>query len=685
MYKYRADIDGLRAIAVLGVIIYHAFPQSLKGGFVGVDVFFVISGYLITGIIYKEFGKNFNLYGFYKRRARRVFPALLTVLITTLILGYFTLLDTEYMHLGKHVKSNSYFFINFALVKEAGYFDTLVMSKPLNHLWSLAVEEQFYIFWPLILYFSWKKGGVVTITTLLIAVSFCMNIYFTFNNPTEAFFLPFGRAWELLSGALLALLSRNNTYSKLKAGIDNFLGKLIYSDYKNNVHTLNNLASVTGFICIICNLYFIRQSHFPGFYALLPIIGTFLLISAGPEGCLNKRILSNKFLVYIGLISYPLYLWHWPILSFVYILETQFLTDNIKYVAVALSFILAHLTYIMIEKPLRSSKNLTAIFMLCISMAIVGIFGYFIEKNNGYPNRKASISSKSIGGQLVEKGHYNNITLPNVCEELFGVEKTKIASCYANTYNPKFVFIGDSHVYAYGYAALLKKLDTIFLSHDALLPFSNFITYYHRYKAKKEMIEARDELLANLFQVAKNDSVEYVVFSTRGPLYFSGEGFGVENDSANKLNWKIIPTDKESGSISSQKAFVEGYVDIIEKIIGLGKKSIFAIDVPELGIGITKCAGRHLPFMAPTHLTCNIDVRLVQKRQREYRQLIEEIKSRVPSLLVYDPFPIFCDDKLCYGELGGDLIYRDADHLNERGSKILMDDFQRWLKLQIKQ
>lgn len=203
--KYRADIDGLRALAIIPVVIFHAFPSALQGGFIGVDIFFVISGFLISMIILKSLeARTFSLLDFYGHRIRRIFPALFTVLLTCLVFGWYVLLPDEFMMLGKHIAGGSGFVQNYILKEEAGYFDTAAELKPLLHLWSLAIEEQFYFFFPLLMIAAWRLGCVIQMILILLLISFCANLVDVQAIPLEAFYLPQTRAWELLAGSVLA-------------------------------------------------------------------------------------------------------------------------------------------------------------------------------------------------------------------------------------------------------------------------------------------------------------------------------------------------------------------------------------------------------------------------------------------------------------------------------------------------
>lgn len=216
--KYRPDIDGLRAIAVLSVVIFHAFPNLLKGGFIGVDIFFVISGFLISTIILNGLEKDsFSFVEFYSRRIKRIFPALLLVLIASFVLGWFVLLADEYKQLGKHIAGGAGFVSNFVLWKESGYFDNTSETKPLLHLWSLGIEEQFYIVWPLLLWFVWKQRlNPLTITLIVMLSSFILNISTVQSDAVAAFYSPQTRFWELLTGSILAYVTLNQSINQSK-------------------------------------------------------------------------------------------------------------------------------------------------------------------------------------------------------------------------------------------------------------------------------------------------------------------------------------------------------------------------------------------------------------------------------------------------------------------------------------
>lgn len=341
---YRPDIDGLRAVAVLLVIAFHAFPKGLRSGFIGVDVFFVISGYLITGIIVERLGRDtFSFREFYARRIRRIFPALITVLLATAAMGCLILPPDQLKQLFKHVLAGAFFASNFILMGESGYFDAAAEEKPLLHLWSLGVEEQFYLAWPLLLVVAWRlKIRPAWLAAAGGAASFLYGMYqgVVLLDTSSAFYLPHARFWEMMAGAWLACNAGGA--GKPSAG-------------------MANLRAWTGSALLAGGAVFISADSLEtGAWALLPTLGTALLIAAGPDAWLNRRVLANPVLVGIGLISYPLYLWHWPLLTMARLSLNEPAPWWLLLAAVALSFALAWLTYRCIETRLRWRPRATA-------------------------------------------------------------------------------------------------------------------------------------------------------------------------------------------------------------------------------------------------------------------------------------------------------------------------------------
>ncbi len=378
---YRSDIDGLRAIAVLSVLAFHAAPGKMPGGFVGVDIFFVISGFLISSILYRELeSRTFSLVEFYVRRVRRIYPALFLVLVACCITGSLLLLPADFVDFGKQVLGGSSFAANFVLWAQSGYFSAEAALKPLLHLWSLGVEEQYYLFFPLLcwaFYRSRRRWLLPALFCLIGAASMIWNVAVVHRDPAAAYFLPFSRMWELLIGAGVALLMARSA------------GKPWGHSWKQN------WMGGFGLLFLGFSILRIRESFpFPGWWALLPTLGSALVILAGPESWVNRRLLSARPVVYLGKISYPLYLWHWPLLSFLAIAVATWGFNPpsfTKYLLLLCAFPLAALTYHLVETPLRKVKDpgrrrRGAVWMFA-SVAMAGAFGLVVIVGRGLPAR----------------------------------------------------------------------------------------------------------------------------------------------------------------------------------------------------------------------------------------------------------------------------------------------------------
>jgi len=366
--RYRPDIDGLRAIAVMLVLNFHAFPAAMPGGFIGVDIFFVISGFLITGIIARELDHGqFSLRAFYARRIRRIFPALIVVLCATLVLGWLWMLPAAYAQLSADVVASAAFFPNIAMLWQSGYFDIESGKKPLLHLWSLGIEEQFYLLWPLILMLAARLRVSILATASVIALaSFALNAALIGSDPVATFYLPFTRAWELLAGAILAC-----GWSQV-----------------SQTSGASNLRAAVGLLLIaVAALVLDGNSAFPGWWAVLPVAGGVLLLSAPAAwGC--RHVLASPPLVWLGLISYPLYLWHWPLLVFFGIIKLDTLTLLERELILGLSVLLAWLTFRFVEAPFRFRRpSVRRIAELCTAMVLVAAAGSIIVRGAGFDIR----------------------------------------------------------------------------------------------------------------------------------------------------------------------------------------------------------------------------------------------------------------------------------------------------------
>ena len=435
--KYQPRIDGLRAVAVLAVLLFHAFPIYFSGGFIGVDIFFVISGYLITSIILTDLEHSrFTFSEFYARRVRRIFPALIVVMASCLSFGYFRLIPSEFEQLGKHIAGGAIFVSNILLFKESGYFDVSAATKPLLHLWSLGIEEQFYILWPLFAIFLYKTpryilGGLLAV----LLASLFSSTNSGLNNATAAFYMPTYRFWELLLGAILAVM-----HAGYGVKIPTFL--INSSAYK---FLTSNLSWIGIAILVIAFTLIDKSKNFPGWWALLPTVGALLLIADSSTCWIKEKVMSNKALVWVGKISYPLYLWHWPLLTFAYIEnDAKQLSFMMTVSMLLLSFFLAYVTYVFVEKPVRFGKNQqNTIVYLCSAMFVLFIIGVTIKATNGLPQR--------YSGEMKDIASYNHKhtdTRRGVCflNENQYFSEMEVECTEKNNANQKLIFLwGDSH------------------------------------------------------------------------------------------------------------------------------------------------------------------------------------------------------------------------------------------------
>ena len=372
--NYRKEIDGLRAIAVLLVVVYHGFPNFLKGGFLGVDIFFVLSGFLITGIIGTDLNAaGFNLQQFYFNRIRRIFPALLVVMMTVLVAGWFVLRQEEYIQLGNETLAGSFFYSNFLYLSQNNYFDVASDLKPFLHLWSLSIEEQFYLLYPFVLlflnrFFKNRRIQMAAISILAIAsFAFCFLIA---DSPSRAFFLPMARWWELLLGGILALSTR-------KGRID---------------VTHPNLFALGGFVSIAVGVALASViESFSTHMGLTVVIGTLLLIASGQDSTLAQTTIGRKLPVEIGKISYPLYLWHWPILVLARTHYGRNPPAHTRLLLIVFAFVLAWLTTKFIEKPIRfGPRRARTVLVLSGVLVLTGLASLVVSMIDGFPGRRAN-------------------------------------------------------------------------------------------------------------------------------------------------------------------------------------------------------------------------------------------------------------------------------------------------------
>lgn len=655
--KYRPEIDGLRAVAVLAVVFYHAFPEYLPGGFIGVDVFFVISGYLITSILTSQLAtQSFSLLDFYSRRIRRIFPSLILVLCAVLAFGWISLFQEEYRLLGKHVAAGATFLSNIVFWLETGYFDTAADTKPLLHLWSLAIEEQFYIAWPLALWAIWKlPRWRFRITVVLMLISFGVNAVMINKTPSAVFYLPFTRAWELLLGAMLAFLqSRESTISATQTNpaLPKKKGRVLYEH-----------LSLIGLILLAIGFAVINKTrHFPGTWALLPCLGAFAIIKAPRHSWVNSHILSNRLFVYVGLISYPLYLWHWPLLSYLRIMTSGAPTPTARAAAIVLSFVLAWLCYWALERWLR--RPLLAglkTFSLIAMIACVGGAGFFVFKQGGIPDREVILINPDKGSGYM--GGSDAFTI-NDCR-LSKSAQEKFANCKRDSRGTeRYALIGDSKAAAI-FDGLVKTSSPqgrwLFMggtgpSYGPPVPVLSDEKVYETYQTLTR---------SALDAAANNPNVEIValVFAARSALLLS-----------NTYSIEDLPS-----SPHFEKA-EQGITASVNYLLAAGKRVVLVIDNPTLPEP-NDCIARKTSsqFVNKYIVTENPECRLSLSKQlmlsEPYRAMLDRVRNKTSAtkVTIFDPTSILCETEngLCLPYKNGHLLYSYADHISDYASGLV--------------
>lgn len=659
---YRADIDGLRALAIISVIIFHVFPHSLHGGFTGVDIFFVISGYLITGHILKEQDdKKFSLINFYNRRIKRIFPALLAVLFFSASAGYFILLGAEYKELGKHIAAGTAYVSNIILKNEAGYFDTATELKPLIHLWSLAIEEQFYFIWPLILIITRRiNANRFFIILISLLISFSINIFNIQNLPINTFYLPFYRFWELLIGSAIAYA---NLYYQIE--INKYLNK-IFIRINNICLNFSDLLSYFGIGLVLFSLVFITKTdQFPGWWSLFPTFGAAFLILAGRTAHFNNRILSSKFMIFIGLISYPLYLWHWPLLSFARIAEATVPTNTVKFGVIIMSLFLSWLTYKFIEQPIRKQRNSKTVLFLFISSVAIGFLGYNIFLNNGYPNRypQNEYLNQNLGARSWSQ---KNLKTGAECLDKFfkNIDYCMISDPKTN---PTVILLGDSnanHFYP-GLASTLTSENLLNIGNGYCPPLLNIDVI------TKEGDQNCNKHAEQFFSLAINlRSIKTVILSMLGEAYLIGyRDLGSSPDNFVKTNSLRNP------HFTNAEILEDSLFSTFSLLTEAKKNVIFIISVPMLDFDPASCVDAR-PWKISSSKKRSPCAMLQSKTAihlDEYKKIIYKVAKKFPIVKIWDTTKELCDGTYCWAMKDGEMLYRDSVHLSTVGSKYVSE------------
>jgi peptidoglycan/LPS O-acetylase OafA/YrhL len=635
---YRREIDGLRAIAVVPVILFHAGFETFRGGFVGVDIFFVISGYLITTIIFTELQQEkFSIISFYERRARRILPALFLVMLVSIPFAWFWLPASDMKDFSKSLAAVSIFSSNFLFWRDSGYFDTATELKPLLHTWSLAVEEQYYVLFPLflILFSKLAKRWIFIVLGLVFCASFAISEWSAHAKPAAAFYLLTSRSWELLVGAFAAFY-------------------LLQNDRKECNKYLNELGGWLGFGLIFHAVFsYSKATPFPGFYALVPTMGTVLVILFATRQTIVGKFLGNNAFVSLGLISYSAYLWHQPIFAFArhaHAVDSHSAMFSLSLFSIAIGYI----SWRYFETPFRSINrfNQNLIFKLAFlgSIFFIGI-GYYGNLKNGFPQYPVDIAS----------------------------ENTKIT-------NRNFIVLGDSHADDLRSGLLSSTAGHVTnYTSNGCIPFRNVDRYDSRY-IKGECVK---KINSWLDEIILNDPDAIVVISSMGPIYLDGVS-SIENDPRTiGLGVELI-TDKTV--TDRYKIFEIGLRQTLLELSNLKRASIvFVVDIPELGIerGCTTL-GKQLSIgnliikdlvKEFDPLDCYVLRSEYDARVSSYKKLVFNILSEHPKVHLFDPTDIFCNDVLCKGyDSKFGFLYRDIDHLSDSGRRFYAEAMIKFLR-----
>lgn len=632
--KYRPDIDGLRAVAILSVVAFHAFPGWVTGGFIGVDAFFVISGYLISTIIFESLAEGtFSFRAFYARRINRIFPALILVLVASYAFGWLALLPDEFKQLSTHIAGGAGFASNFVLWNEAGYFDGSAETKPLLHLWSLGIEEQFYIVWPVLLWIAWKwKFNLLTVTMFVATASFCLNVKAVGEDAAAAFYLPLTRSWELFCGSILAWVSLYCVGGPppVKTGPG---GWPTWVTYRRELAAAGNrLPHVISGIGVLMLAYgFARIDktlNYPGGWAVVPVLGTVLIISAGPKAWFNRVILSSRPAVWVGLISYPLYLWHWPILSFLRTIEGGDPPGEARTIAVALSVVLAWITFRFIEQPIRfptwgsGSAPYLVVVMLAVGLAGLSYRAGIYE--NYWKGTQRFVLSKSASSSPKRADcHFPQ-------NESF--EKRKVCE-YAEGTRIRVAVLGNSHgvELAFALSEKLKEYGLGLRQHT----MSGCPVSYRLRVAKGERysicVRWHDFAVKNILDA---DAIKVVVLSYR-----------IENHARRKV-------------------FRDSMYALIDDLVRSGKRVVLVLQAPMLE--------RHINYYIRRAFGRE---QVVNKTREEWKEqfkigylIANKVKDKVS---IVDPADVMCDERLCYAIKSNKSLFFNRDHMSVDGALLV--------------
>lgn len=650
---YRADVDGLRAIAVIVIILFHAELAPFAGGFVGVDIFFVISGYLITRLIVADMDRgDFSIATFYKRRVRRLFPALFAMLAATLVVGVFLLLPRDLASLGRNITGTTLFLSNFFFWEQAGYFEGDAHYKPLLHTWSLAVEEQYYIVYPLLLGLlrRWWPQSVKSVLLVLALASFFGAVLMMRIDPTAAFYLAPFRAWELLLGALIALRAFPVLPARL-AGFFSLCGAIL----------------IMGSVLLYSDL-----TPFPGISALAPCLGTALILYAGEHAqpAIN-RLLAQRPIVFIGLISYSVYLWHWPIFVYVRYYAIEELTTLDSLGLLLFSLAVGALSWRTIEMPFRKGAGWrinTPIFRLASGVMALSIFaGGSIYAANGLPDRFPKQTQRLSDYALSMNPE------SDMCADV-DLQLRKGSPCTIGSPDRARLFLwGDSHAGAlFGAMQVLAKegQSTIYGATPRCPPLLGLGTDAACIAANQRRLD----------YVLDHPEIDTVILAARWSLYLRGrmvEGTAETNGNLPRL-FNATGREYEPFTRDASRHFRFAFYALVKRLLRADKKVVLLYPVPETGYDIPSTLARiNSQGGNPAAFTISRDI--YDRRQSEALRLLDQLGRRRALYRVY-PEDVLCNRTDCVTSINGRPLYFDSHHLSIPGARILLPQIRAALR-----
>jgi peptidoglycan/LPS O-acetylase OafA/YrhL len=655
----RREIDGLRAIAVLPVIFFHAGFETFSGGFVGVDVFFVISGYLITTIILTELEHGrFSIVNFYERRARRILPALFLVMLVCIPFAWFWLLPSDMKDFSQSLVAVSLFGSNILFWHESGYFDAAAELKPLLHTWSLAVEGQYYVLFPLFLMLFWQLGKRRILVTLglLFVASLALAQWGAYAKPVEAFYLLPARGWELLVGTFAAFyLSKANRkeFSRAASDVGGWLGVVLI------------LYAIFGYS---------KATPFPGLYALIPTLGTVLVILFATQQTTVGKFVGNKAFVGIGLLSYSAYLWHQPLFAFA---RHKSLTEPSYTVFLALSglaLVLSYFSWRYVEVPFRSKLtfNRSQVFTSAFIISVVFIsFGYYGHKNNGFYSRIDSSFTRNAPTMALFEDQVRE------CWQLIENSPKVSSSCVLGEENSPLIFglIGDSHA-----GSLLHVLNDEAVKIGLKGKNFSYRSCPPLRRAKPVIQEGGDvvcdELRKDFFKILESNPAaipDVLVVNARWSMLMEKERFN-NGEGAIEAGipwvWNLPPS-----GVSYSEAMGAEIVDSIQTILDSGKKVILLYPVPEMGWDVPRVISRSLLVNGSVSKEVgSVSYNVFRQRNKSAIKALDSIVSRA-NLIRIRPEEVLCNTLVkdrCVAHINGEALYFDNNHLSNKGAEVVL-------------